>query len=233
MSNYHDSMALVSEFVCALRYGSQFRKGVPDMFFTMTCNPAWKEILDELLPGQTANDRPDLVARVFALKLASFIEWATKSMVFGVVTAHTYVIEFQKRGLPHAHILVWLREDCKVRTIEDVDNLVCAEIPDPEVSARRWTPRYLQTSPELHRIIAQCMAHGPCGPEYPEADSPCMKEGVCTKKYPREFTDTTSLGRNGYALYRRRDNGRVMKVKRKGKEYRVDNRFVSYICTST
>lgn len=39
-----------------------------DLFTTVTCNPRWPEITDELLENQTAADRPDLVARVFALK---------------------------------------------------------------------------------------------------------------------------------------------------------------------
>ena len=41
----------------------------PDLFLTFTCNPKWPEIVANLLPGQTASDRPDLVARVFKLKL--------------------------------------------------------------------------------------------------------------------------------------------------------------------
>lgn len=35
-----------------------------DIFLTMTCNPQWPEIARELLPGQTAADWPELVARV-------------------------------------------------------------------------------------------------------------------------------------------------------------------------
>ena len=53
---YQDSMAIVRHF------------GRPTLFITFTANPKWKEIVDELLPGQTAVDRPDLVARVFHLK---------------------------------------------------------------------------------------------------------------------------------------------------------------------
>ena len=56
-----------------------FRK--PDIFLTMTANPKWPEILEQLLwkaqplaganyqrRQQTASDRPDIVARVFELK---------------------------------------------------------------------------------------------------------------------------------------------------------------------
>jgi hypothetical protein len=45
------------------------RLGKPDLFITFTCNPQWPDITSELEPGQTATDRPDLVARVFRLKV--------------------------------------------------------------------------------------------------------------------------------------------------------------------
>ena len=35
----------------------------------MTCNPKWQEITENLEPGEEASDRPDLVARVFSIKL--------------------------------------------------------------------------------------------------------------------------------------------------------------------
>jgi hypothetical protein len=40
------------------------RFGKPDYFVTMTCNPYWEEVGRDLFPGQTPQDRPELVARV-------------------------------------------------------------------------------------------------------------------------------------------------------------------------
>jgi hypothetical protein len=40
----------------------------PNHFLTMTCNPYWPEIQQELLLGQTWCNRSDLVARVLRLK---------------------------------------------------------------------------------------------------------------------------------------------------------------------
>ena len=77
--------------------------GKPDIFLTMTCNPKWEEISNELLPGQTAQDRPDIVARVFYGKLEAMKDILFKKHILGVVVAYVYVNEFQKRGLPHAH----------------------------------------------------------------------------------------------------------------------------------
>jgi hypothetical protein len=59
---YQDSMALVRKF------------GKSDLFITMTCNPNWLEILHELKSGEEANDRPDLISRVFNMKLNALLK---------------------------------------------------------------------------------------------------------------------------------------------------------------
>ncbi|UYV75635.1 hypothetical protein LAZ67_13000809 [Cordylochernes scorpioides] len=87
----------------------------PDLFVTMTCNPKWKEITGNLEPWQKAEHRPDLVARAFNLKLKELLK-EIKSGLFGKLTAMVHVIEFQKRGLPHAHILIKLAAEAKFNT---------------------------------------------------------------------------------------------------------------------
>ena len=46
------------------------------------------------------------------------------------VLAVLYTVEFQKRGLPHCHILLWNDNSSKIKCPEDVDRYVCAELPD-------------------------------------------------------------------------------------------------------
>jgi hypothetical protein len=58
---------------------------------------------------QVPNDRPDIVARVFKQKLNQLIYDLNQNHIFGVPIAHVHVIEFQKRVLPHEHILLILR----------------------------------------------------------------------------------------------------------------------------
>jgi hypothetical protein len=82
--------------------------GRPDLFITFTCNPTWDEIKELLLPGQSASDRHDIVARVFKQKLKSLMDMIVKHHVYGETRCWMYSVEWQKRGLPHAHILVWL-----------------------------------------------------------------------------------------------------------------------------
>ena len=80
------------------------KHGSPDVFLTFTCNPKWTEITENLRPGESPWERPDLVARVFKLKLKELLHDLFKNNVLGHEVAHCGVIEFQKRGLPHAHI---------------------------------------------------------------------------------------------------------------------------------
>nr|XP_041631043.1 uncharacterized protein LOC121502160 [Drosophila kikkawai] len=80
--------------------------GRPDLFVTFTCNPKWSEIKKELLHSQTPIDRHDITARVFKQKLKSLMNFLIKHCVYGRVRCWMYSVEWQKRGLPHAHILV-------------------------------------------------------------------------------------------------------------------------------
>lgn len=86
------------------------RFGKPTLFITFTANPNWDEVKREKFPTQSAADRPDLVARVFYLKLKDLQE-LIKDDYFGPYLALVSVIEYQKRGLPHVHIVVWLKNE--------------------------------------------------------------------------------------------------------------------------
>ncbi|GMF63250.1 unnamed protein product [Phytophthora fragariaefolia] len=163
--SYQDTMAVVREF------------GKPDVFVTMTCSPTWDEIQEKIPDeNQSAQDRPDVVARVYQTKLAALLKDLDEG-VFGRVQAWIYVVEFQTRGLPHAHILAILAEEDKPRTREIIDKLVSAELPDPE------------TNPRLYETILTCMMHGPCGAANPSCA--CMKDGKCTKGYPKPLAEVT------------------------------------------
>lgn len=80
-----------------------------DLFITVTANPNWPEITRELLQNQTPYDQPELVSRVFNLKKKAIINDIYHKGVFGHAVAYIYTIEFQKRGLPHMHLLIVLK----------------------------------------------------------------------------------------------------------------------------
>ncbi|XP_074298622.1 uncharacterized protein LOC141629539 [Silene latifolia] len=127
---------------------------------------------------------------------------------FGTTIADVYTIEFQKRGLPHAHILLWLKKEEVDLSTDYIDSIIHAEIPDKH------------REPALYEVVSRFMVHGPCG----EANRsfPCMVNNTCSKKYPKSFNKGTTLDQNGYPVYRRRENKRTIK---KGDNY-MDNRSI-------
>lgn len=197
---YQDSMSIVRKY------------GKADLFVTMTCNPRWIGIEQCLLRGQTAQDRPDICARVFNQYLKAMMNDICKNKIFGTVIAHIHTIEFQKRGLPHAHILLWLSADDKPRSSSDTNKFISAEIPDRE--------KY----PELYEIVKNNMIHGPCGQMNPNA--PCMRDGICTKGFPKSYCNETVNNVDGYPLYRRCRNERIITKMVRGRQYELDNRWV-------
>lgn len=102
--------------------------GQPHFFITFTCNPQWIDITRNLLQGEKPHDRPDIVARVFNLKLKELMSEITGGL-FGPSVADVHVIEFQKRILPHADILLTLEQGHKPNTPELIDQFVCADLP--------------------------------------------------------------------------------------------------------
>ncbi|XP_051170502.1 uncharacterized protein LOC127287552 [Leptopilina boulardi] len=175
LQNYQDAMTIVRKF------------GKPDLFITMTCNPKWRKITENLLDGQTASDRPNLVARVFELKKEELLNIIVKEKLFGELQAYVYVVEYQKRGLPHVHLLNNLKPNSKITTPEIVDKFISAEIPHPT------------DNPRLHNIIDANMIHGPCG------DWCLDKNGKSSKNYRKQFNDQTTMDEDGYPHYRRRN----------------------------
>ena len=72
------------------------------------------------------------------------------------------------------------------------------------------------------------MIHGPCG--LMKSLAPCMRNGSCSKQFPKRFFNITTSTRDGYPLYRRRENLRYLGVA----SAKLDNRWVvpynPYLC---
>ncbi|XP_070030070.1 uncharacterized protein [Nicotiana sylvestris] len=183
--------------------------GKPDLFITMTCNPSWTEIKEHLIPTDESHNRHDLISRVFREKIEEFEKDILKRNIFGKVAAFMYTIEFQKRGLPHAHFLIILTNEYKILTPEAYDNIISAEIPDENAE------------PDLHSLVLKHMMHDPCGNLNP-TNSCIKKKGYCKFKYPKGFADQTSKGIESYPIYRRRNTRLVVKIR----EQYLDNSWV-------
>jgi len=68
------------------------------LFITFTANLKGDEIVYELLPGQAANDRPDLVARVFHMKQQAMLQEIKNDHIFSKCRGVVWTIEYQKHG---------------------------------------------------------------------------------------------------------------------------------------
>ena len=83
-------------------------------------------------------------------------------MKSSVSAARVWTIEYQKRGLPHLHLLVFLEDSDHFLEPEVIDEMVCAE-----------------ADRELTDIVKSAMIHGPC--EELNDKAPCMDgEKGCT-----------------------------------------------------
>jgi hypothetical protein len=164
---YYDSMAVVRKIAS------------PSLFVTMTCNPKWPEIVASLPPGHSEQDRADIVSRVFRIKLAELMHELRTVGIFGRTVAHLHVIEFQQRGLPHAHILIILAPEHRLLSVDDIDACVSAELPvKPKLAdfpLEEDHRKALAEWDELCKLVCEHMQHGPCGHDDPTAA--CMQ--VC------------------------------------------------------
>ncbi|KAJ9541484.1 hypothetical protein OSB04_027990 [Centaurea solstitialis] len=121
-----------------------------------------------------------------------------------------YTIEFQKRGLPHCHALVFLHPNDKITTTDKIDQFISAELPSE------------LNDPCDFEAVRTHMMHGPCGQLSPS--SPCMYNGRCSKGYPKTYYDETFIKHDGWPCYRRSNNGAKVQVGRH--DIMLDNRFV-------
>ena len=198
--NLQNALALLRKF------------GGSDLFVTFTANPHWKEVEDALLPNQSPHDRPDIIAHVFHLKFESVLHDIMQKDIFGKAVGYVYTVEYQKRGLPHAHLIVFLDRASRLSTPEAIDELISTEIPDE------------QSHPRLFVLVKKFMIHGPCGPDIP---SPCLDDRRrCSKHFPKPFLSTTQITGDSYVQTRRRDTGRFVQVGR----HMVDSRSVISYC---
>ncbi|XP_071700294.1 uncharacterized protein [Rutidosis leptorrhynchoides] len=139
-------------------------------------------------PLLTASDSPDIVARVFRFRVKQFVAFLKdgKPLVL-------YTIEFQKRGLPHYHTLLWLYSSASSPISERIDDYISAELPDPRTDLAGYA------------VVSATMMHGPCG--IPNLHAPCMEGPTCTKNFPKKYNDKTFFDADGRAYYRRRNTG--------------------------
>ena len=87
------------------------------------------------------------------------------------------------------HLLVILDQKDRLRTVDDYDMVVSAEIPDPN------------KFPILYDRVMSHMLH--------THNKICWKQNKCKRKFPKEYTAYTHTKEDGYPVYRRRSPDQV------------------------
>ena len=90
------------------------------------------------------------------------------------------------------HLFIFLKDQDKIRTVQQVDALISTQIPDENM--------YLQ----LYGAVTHFMLHGPCFPQR------CLENGRCKKHFPKSFCEQTRMNDDGYAEYARPNNGHAV-----------------------
>lgn len=109
--------------------------------------------------------------------------------------AFAYSVEYQKRGMPHIHMLLTLDEEKLNLTPEFVDNIISAEnVPKPADSDHSEAAAQANT---LRGYVGEFQLHT-CSDTY------CLRDdGKCEKRFPREYSNETVIS-DTFPQYRRR-----------------------------
>ncbi|KAE8739271.1 hypothetical protein FOCC_FOCC015231 [Frankliniella occidentalis] len=183
-NRYQDAMAIVG------------RLGNPSYFLTITANAKWDEITQSTHPDNPSGE-PAVISRVFQLKLLELLRDLKSGAFFGKKAYIIYVIEFQKRGLPHAHVA--FRVENGAMQTSEVDRVIRANIPSEDEAGGR-----------LKALVLQHMVHGPCANR---TNLPCWDEDrrACSKFFPKPHTDVTHVDERGFWHYQRNSENTATK----------------------
>jgi len=126
------------------------RPGIICKIFKMKLDSLMLDLTKKKLFGKTRTCKKFLIRFIYSYMISIIIFDNYNNYYVFCVIAAMYTIEFQKRGLPHAHILIWLDSKCKLTKAEHIDKVISVEIPDKLKDF------------ELFEVIKESMVLGPC-----------------------------------------------------------------------
>jgi len=126
------------------------------------------------------------------------------------VAGWLYSIEWQKRGMPHCHMLLFMEKGHEPNTPERIDRLVKATIPprpspdDPP--ERRLFLRRLRKAVVRHMIHSRCDHNKNAYCQIGAKAHWC----TCTKRFPKPHCDFTTIGESNYVTLARPEDGETI-----------------------
>lgn len=177
----HDLLAMFKEL------------GVPQVFLTWTVNLRSTAFRANFPSAEEAMNDVGLFAIVFHKeweRVWSYIhkEWAKK--VVGGVRSFAWVLEYQERGAPHVHIVLWTG-----KTLEELINQNNRGGNETVITCARH-----HRDPEVQRLVARLQMHE-------HTKDYCVRESRqggerCRFDFPRQLSAETKI-ENGRVVYQR------------------------------
>ena len=210
-----------SELRCMIR-----ASGPPTLFLTFSCAEYESADIDRYLRkvndvspsysiGKLCTDDPVSVSRKFSLKFHAFFRTVLlKGAVLGEIEHYYWKKEYQARGAPHYHVLLWIRDapvighDDPERVLAWLQERITCHIPDKE------------TDPDLHRLVTRYQMHK-CS-AYCKRRRKCGRTFItrCRFGFPRQACKTATLNCVDDALKSRR---KIYQLPRTELEVRVND----------
>ncbi|XP_047258751.1 uncharacterized protein LOC124890949, partial [Capsicum annuum] len=150
-----------------------------------------------ILPASFIRGPRDMRRR--CMDAMSLVQRFGKSDLFITMTCNSNWVEIKENLLQGQ--LPQDRPDLgyKMTSPDDYDKFIAAKLPDKKEFSI------------LYDLVVKHMMHGPCGKNSP-ANS-CMKDGQCKNHYPRSFSNKLIQRKDGYPIYKRRNDGKREKVR--------------------
>ncbi|CAH2107699.1 unnamed protein product [Euphydryas editha] len=198
--------------------------GPPTWFLTFSCNDLnWLDMLKALLiaDGRDVDDaehlsfperlnlvqkHPVVIARQFTLRVNALMRFLkrNKDCLGGPIEDFWYRVEFQNRGSPHLHMLVWCSNIPEFSTPEGI--AVIERVVSCSLNPNDSTLRKLVEDLQIHKHTATCKKN--------------RKDDGCRFDFPRPASDSTVCLGPDEALA---NNGRFCLLKRTSNETMVNN----------
>ena len=174
--------------------------GSPTLFLTLSCAEYEAPDIERYLRkvndvsgsypiGRLCTEDPISVSRKFSQKFRDFFTTVLlQGQVLGEVSHYFWKKEYQARGAPHYHVLLWIKDAPIIKdgsnndkVLDWIQNITTCQIPDEKAS------------PELHRLVTKFQMH--------KCSSYCKRKNKCGSTYitqckfgfPQEVVDEAVL----------------------------------------
>jgi hypothetical protein len=208
--------------------------GESSAFVTVTFNPKWPEVKERLIGNQKIYDRPDIACLVFKARLSALIHNIKHGKYFGgrKTEYFLYVIEYQFRGLPHAHMVFRLKQapTTEAEKLNFIRTYFKAQYPEPFKEVTNLELDMMNSTEldeynkkmEEHKLYEQYITNNMTHTCSSSINGCLDKNNLCKRGYNRlTVNEAPSFDTKGYPVYFR-PNAKDLTVVPHNKEMLLD-----------